>query len=236
MDAARVKQYLLSHQKRTDVDENVFAGIEPVDCGYYYHLESASELYKNFTQIDVYADKFVCKSGCRGQKDNKLNEFINCPILEKNCVYVVDDITYKTDFAGRVCTVETVFPINEDIERRPSGGKEIRKCLKRKSALGKDEAGHLISREKKGPNEAINIVPMDSALNKGLYKYVEMFLSQFDGCSIVWNESLHYEGDSRRPTRFEISCFVDDSCVIEAKLINSIPATGSATHIIQIHQ
>lgn len=77
---------------------------------------------------------------------------------------------------------------------------------------------------------------MDSALNKGLYKYVEMFLSQFDGCSIVWNESLHYEGDSRRPTRFEISCFVDDSCVIEAKLINSIPATGSSTHIIQIHQ
>lgn len=235
MDTARVTQYLHSHQIRTDIDKDVFAGIEPIDCGDYCHLESASESYKNFSQIDVYADKIVCKSGCRGQEENKLNEFINCPVLEKNCVYVVDDITYKTDFNGRVYSVETKLPINEDINKRPAGGKEIRKHLKNKSAIKADEAGHLISREKKGPNEAINIVPMDKALNKGLYKYVDMFLSQFKGCSIEWKELLHYEGDSFRPDFFEISCFVDGGCVIEAKLYNSKQAAGSATNKIKIH-
>ena len=235
MDKYRIKQYLHLHQQRDDVDKNVFANIEPIDCGDYYHLESASGLYKSYSQIDIYEDKLVCKSGCRGVGEYKLNEFINCAILEKSCVYVVDDITYKTDSEGRVCRVHASLPINDDIEVRPNGGNEIKKHSLEKSALDRDQAGHLIPRSLKGPNEAINIVPMSWDLNESSYNYVEKHISQFRDCKVEWVETIKYEGVSLRPVCFEITCSVYGRHVIKAKFGNPKSKYDSIIHIIQTY-
>jgi hypothetical protein len=92
-----------------------------------------------------------------------------------------------------------------------------------KDRLPDDEGGHLIASIFKGSGDIDNLVPMDSNLNKGEWKKMENDWNDAldDGEEVKVKITPVYEGDSQRPTRFEINYKIGDS--IKTKFLRNAP-------------
>ncbi|TYQ14651.1 UNVERIFIED_CONTAM: DNA/RNA non-specific endonuclease [Acetivibrio alkalicellulosi] len=123
--------------------------------------------------------------------------------LKPNIEYTANGYNYKTDDKGRIKSVEGQLVLEEakrnKYHQRIVGGED---------RLETDEGGHLIASIFKGSGDIDNLVPMDANLNKGEWKKIENdwaeALKEEPPKEVKVNITPIYEGDSQRPTKFEI--------------------------------
>ncbi|CAH0310887.1 MULTISPECIES: DNA/RNA non-specific endonuclease [Peribacillus] len=116
---------------------------------------------------------------------------------------------YKTDEKGRITSVEGSLDLGSG--KRNNYAQRI---AGREDRLPDDQGGHLIASIFKGSGHLDNLVPMNANLNMGEWKKLE----------ISWAKALDsnppktvevkiypvYEGNSTRPTSFDIEYKIDD--------------------------
>ena len=133
------------------------------------------------------------KSGSKGDWNKQLNK------PEPNTIYQVDgNKTYKTDSQGRVETVEAKLSLNSNDRNT------YQQCKVGKCGVAGDEGGHLIATIFTGPGEKLNIVPMNSNLNRSEWKKMENSWAK----ALKENKDVDvkiepvYLGNSDRPSSF----------------------------------
>ncbi|WP_369310052.1 DNA/RNA non-specific endonuclease [Providencia rettgeri] len=135
------------------------------------------------------------KSGGKGEWNKQLNK------PEPNTVYKVDgNNTYKTDSQGRVQSVEAKLSLNKNDRN------SYQQCKAGKCGVAGDEGGHLIGTRFNEPGEKINIVPMNSNLNRVEWKKMENLWAK----ALKENKQVDvkiepvYIGNSDRPAKFNV--------------------------------
>jgi hypothetical protein len=140
--------------------------------------------------------------------------------LDTDAIYHVDGFKFETDASGRVkkVTADNLELNNGFREREGSYQEQIQF---QNNITGNDDGGHLIANWFKGPNEAINIVPMSKGLNRnafdptlpstqppGAWLAMEREWAAALKATPKKNVSVEIEvkyGADRRPTRFDIT-------------------------------
>ncbi|WP_099073739.1 DNA/RNA non-specific endonuclease [Proteus alimentorum] len=101
-------------------------------------------------------------SGSKGNWNKELNK------PKQNMVYTVDgNKVYQTDSLGRVTSVTATLELNK------SDRNGYQQCKVGKCGDTGDDGGHLIATRFSGPGEKINMVPMNSNLNRSEWKKME---------------------------------------------------------------
>ncbi|MEY0291136.1 DNA/RNA non-specific endonuclease, partial [Providencia rettgeri] len=135
------------------------------------------------------------KSGNKGDWNKQLNK------PEPNTIYQVDgNKTYKTDSQGRVETVEAKLSLNSNDRNT------YQQCKVGKCGVAGDEGGHLIATIFTGPGEKLNIVPMNSNLNRSEWKKMENSWAKAlkDNKEVDVRIEPIYSGNSERPVKFNV--------------------------------
>jgi filamentous hemagglutinin len=148
----------------------------------------------------------IFDAGARGAWNKLVNGALlpNRRYVERETGYV-----YQTDDHGRVYTFSGTLvrlPGNRNTYQQSVAGRADRAT--------DDQGGHLFATVFRGPGERINLVPMNSNLNQGVWKAMEnRWAEALDRGSVVEVEvDVVYEKDSKsaRPIRFAVSYTVDD--------------------------
>lgn len=140
-----------------------------------------------------------------------------------NATIVVDErIVYETDTLARTVRAQTVL---SDVVRAELRA-EAQRWLRHKGAQagaggedrlkradgGRDEGGHIFGVLFGGPGEAINLEAMDFTNNRVSYRELEKIWEQHveDGGIVNVSVDFRFEGDSKRPSEFDVSFDLDD--------------------------
>ncbi|WP_367871842.1 DNA/RNA non-specific endonuclease [Luteolibacter sp. Populi] len=77
--------------------------------------------------------------------------------------------------------------------------------------MSSDEGGHLAASRHDGPRIALNHVAQDANLNRGVWRVMEDHWSKLAaaGKRVQVETDIYYEGESLRPSRFEVKVTVD---------------------------
>ena len=123
-----------------------------------------------------------------------------------------NDLVVKTDDQGRVCEL---YSPKVDYFGGDRSGYQQRKSVEMKDGVrGEDDGGHLYPRQWGGPSERVNLMPMDSGVNRtGEWRKMERDINeQLDQGKDVTDFSVkpQYDGSSQRPTGFEVTYKVND--------------------------
>ncbi|EPL6457046.1 DNA/RNA non-specific endonuclease [Providencia rettgeri] len=151
------------------------------------------------------------KSGGKGDWNKQLNK------PEPNTVYKVDgNNTYKTDSQGRVQSVEAKLSLNTNDRN------SYQQCKAGKCGVAGDEGGHLIATRFNGPGEKLNIVPMNSNLNRGEWKKMENSWADAlkNGKQVNVKIEPVYSGQSGRPSSFNVTYKIGNERPVERTFIN----------------
>ena len=136
------------------------------------------------------------------ETDDDGNVFKNNGKIKADAVFKVNGYEYETDHLGRTIRAEGRLELNESqrktINEDNVGGEDKKDT---------DDRGHLIADRFGGSNKIENLVPMDANLNRGEYKKIENLWADAisDGKNVEVKVEPIYEGDSRRPSFFDIS-------------------------------
>ena len=151
------------------------------------------------------------ESGSKGS----WNELLNNP--EPNTRYIVDgNKIYDTDHLGRVVRVEADLKL-DTLDRNT-----YQQLKAGKQGIDGDEGGHLIASILNGSGEKINLLPMNSNLNRGLWKKHESRWANAlrDGKTVKVKIEPVYQGTDIRPIKFKISYSIDNGRFMQEKLLN----------------
>ena len=149
-----------------------------------------------------------------GSKGN-WNELLNNP--EPNTRYIVDgNKIYDTDHLGRVVRVEAMLKL-DTLDRNT-----YQQLKAGKQGIDGDEGGHLIASILNGSGEKINLLPMNSNLNRGVWKKLENRWAKAlrKGKTVKVKIEPIYEGTDIRPNKFDISYSIDNKGVFYRELYN----------------
>ncbi|WP_202965334.1 DNA/RNA non-specific endonuclease [Frischella perrara] len=149
-----------------------------------------------------------------GSKGN-WNELLNNP--EPNTRYIVDgNKIYDTDHLGRVVRVEADLKL-DTLDRNT-----YQQLKAGKQGIDGDEGGHLIASILNGSGEKINLLPMNSNLNRGLWKKHESRWANAlrDGKTVKVKIEPVYQGKDIRPIKFKISYSIDNGRFMQTNLLN----------------
>ncbi|AJA44482.1 DNA/RNA non-specific endonuclease [Frischella perrara] len=149
-----------------------------------------------------------------GSKGN-WNELLNNP--EPNTRYIVDgNKIYDTDHLGRVVRVEATLKL-DTLDRNT-----YQQLKAGKQGIDGDEGGHLIASMLNGSGEKINLLPMNSNLNRSLWKKLEngWYKSLQEGKTVKVKIVPLYEGTDIRPHKFEVSYSFDNKGNFYTELYN----------------
>ncbi|MFD1408070.1 DNA/RNA non-specific endonuclease [Kroppenstedtia eburnea] len=127
--------------------------------------------------------------------------------------------TYKTDGKGRISHVQGDLKLETEkrnVYAQRKAGDEDR--------LPDDEGGHLIASIFGGEGGLDNLVPQNGNLNKGEWKKMENMWADAlrSGKKVKVKIKPVYNGDSKRPDRFEVQYKIDDE-VWEEKSFDNAP-------------
>ena len=144
-----------------------------------------------------------------------LNEFLSHRLPNKT--YIIDDyMTLWTDELGRVTETKAVFEKDKIVQRYRGNLPEQKRIVESQGGdMDTDDGGHLIQMGMGGPNELINQVPMEKTLNESnsrIWRKVEQFEINEgweNGKKVITKRKLFYQGNSPRPSEFEIDVIVD---------------------------
>ena len=149
-----------------------------------------------------------------GSKGN-WNELLNNP--EPNTRYIVDgNKIYDTDHLGRVVRVEATLKL-DTLDRNT-----YQQLKAGKQGIDGDEGGHLIASILNGSGEKINLLPMNSNLNRGVWKKLEngWAKSLQEGKTVKVKIEPLYEGTDIRPYKFRVSYSIDNKGISYRELYN----------------
>ena len=149
-----------------------------------------------------------------GSKGN-WNELLNNP--EPNTRYIVDgNKIYDTDHLGRVVRVEATLKL-DTLDRNT-----YQQLKAGKQGIDGDEGGHLIASILNGSGEKINLLPMNSNLNRGEWKALENRWAKAlrKGKTVKVKIEPVYQGTDIRPIKFKISYSIDNGRFMQTKLLN----------------
>ena len=149
-----------------------------------------------------------------GSKGN-WNELLNNP--EPNTRYIVDgNKIYDTDHLGRVVRVEATLKL-DTLDRNT-----YQQLKAGKQGIDGDEGGHLIASILNGSGEKINLLPMNSNLNRGEWKALENRWAKAlrKGKTVKVKIEPVYQGTDIRPIKFKISYSIDNGRFMQEKLLN----------------
>ena len=131
---------------------------------------------------------------------------LNKGILKPNCSYVAgeNNYIYKTDELGRQCGATACLQLKKHDKRKGNVGKPADK-------LPGDEAGHLFADMFGGSRFLDNLVAQSFNVNRSEYRKMENVWQRAlkDGKSVYADIDLNYEGNSFRPTSFDITYYID---------------------------
>lgn len=135
--------------------------------------------------------------------------------LIPNNTYEINGVKYETDDKGRIIHAETSVEINN--EPRPS--------LNSRKVDGLepgDDKGHIVAHILGGADTEGNLVPMDSKLNRGEYKSMELGAKRAleEGKEVIMTVDIEYEGDNKRPKSFTVTLEIDDEITVKKFLNN----------------
>lgn len=121
-----------------------------------------------------------------------------------NSIYKVENSIFKVDKYGR--TVEasaSSFPRNIIDRNTIIGSRENAKAMAKQGIKGVDDGGHLIAHSLGGNTGALNIVPMESSLNRIRYYSIERFLKNNSKTSKNYKVQVIYRNKHKlRPQKF----------------------------------
>ena len=127
--------------------------------------------------------------------------------LKPNIKYRVGeyDYNYETDSNGRIANWST-----SDLQVTEREGRLIHNP----NSLGKkegDHAGHMVADRFGGSPNLDNIVSQSQEVNLSLYKKIEnqWAKAKKEGKTVTTNINIKYEGDSLRPTEFNVEYTID---------------------------
>ena len=131
---------------------------------------------------------------------------LNKGILKPNCSYVAgeNNYIYKTDELGRQCGATACLQLKKHDKRKGNVGKPADK-------LPGDEAGHLFADMFGGSRFLDNLVAQSFNVNRSEYRKMENIWQRAlkGGKSVYVDIDLNYEGNSFRPTSFDITYYID---------------------------
>ena len=121
--------------------------------------------------------------------------------LKPNTEYEVNGYKYKTDELGRIISCEGSLKLEKG-ERNEYDQIIVGREDKEKT----DDGGHLIATIFGGSGDIDNLVPMDSNLNRGVWRNLEKDWTEAlkDGEEVKVKIVPIFEGNSQRPAQFEI--------------------------------
>jgi len=140
------------------------------------------------------------------------NTTVNRTLLPKR-TYVEErtGYRYETDSHGRIDAAEGNL-IDEAgtrnaYQQAKSGGRD---------RLDTDHGGHLFATIFRGPGERINLVPMDSNLNQGVWKAMENRWARAleRGKTVRVSLRLDYDEHRTRPKRFEVKYQIEGRPIV----------------------
>ena len=149
-----------------------------------------------------------------GSKGN-WNELLNNP--EPNTRYIVDgNKIYDTDHLGRVVRVEATLKL-DTLDRNT-----YQQLKAGKQGIDGDEGGHLIASILNGSGEKINLLPMNSNLNRSLWKKLEngWAKSLQEGKTVKVKIEPVYQGTDIRPESFDVLYSIDNRRWVKTVLLN----------------
>lgn len=121
-------------------------------------------------------------------------------VLLPNNLYTLNNHKYVTDNLGRIIKADSP---NLELSSMPrSLIKDTLHKIGKGFEQNGDDRGHLIAHIFGGDNSMANIIPMDSNLNRGIYKAYEQMLAKGlkDGNKVSLTINVSYEGGSNRPS------------------------------------
>ncbi|BEH90293.1 hypothetical protein T23_03950 [Turicibacter faecis] len=181
------------------------------DLPNFFNNDCSTTSISNFKEADkpllsegtsLESNSIYRENGQSLETDDNGNVFKNNGEIMPDTVFKVNGYEYETDYLGRTIRAEGRLELNESprktINEDNVGGEDRQDT---------DDRGHLIADRFGGSNKIENLVPMDSNLNRGEYKKIENFLADAvsDGKNVDVKVEPIYEGDSRRPSSFDIS-------------------------------
>ena len=149
-----------------------------------------------------------------GSKGN-WNELLNNP--EPNTRYIVDgNKIYDTDHLGRVVRVEAMLKL-DTLDRNT-----YQQLKAGKQGIDGDEGGHLIASILNGSGEKINLLPMNSNLNRGVWKKLENRWAKAlrKGKTVKVKIEPVYQGTDIRPESFDVLYSIDNRRWVKTVLLN----------------
>ena len=127
--------------------------------------------------------------------------------LIPNNTYTLNGYEYHTDQYGRITHGEGKVSVNDS----------PRSSLPPIEGVGKgDDRGHIIAHVLGGADTEGNLVPMDSSLNRGEYKSMELSAKKAldEGKDVKLSVDIEY-GDGKRPISFTVTLEVDDDITVK---------------------
>ena len=188
--------------KSDDVDPNKRVGDNKTSDNQNSDSEN-KDTYPPNTTVDVNGKK--CKTDDNGKIYSEDGKLI------PNCEYVLNGFTYKTDAKGRIINAKGEVKIPKS-ERDNSG-----MTMNSKDKRSTDDKGHVIGHQIGGKEDAGNLVPQDSNLNRGEYNKLEKELAKLkaEGHDVKIEVTMKYKGDSDRPDSFRVKYTVDGKTYVK---------------------
>ncbi|MET7142455.1 DNA/RNA non-specific endonuclease [Xanthomonas sp. PPL139] len=137
---------------------------------------------------------------------------------EPNTVYNVDgNKVYRTNANGDVEYVEASLSLSTKDRNT------YQQCKAGKCGFADDEGGHLVASIFDGPGEKLNLVPMNSNLNRGAWKSMENEWANAlrEGKDVKVTIEPVYSGSSSRPDRIVVRYSIDGSRPVHVDFRNS---------------
>ena len=180
---------------------------KPITEDFLY--STGEEYYENSEKNEVEGSGVTqLPPGEKGSWNEELNE----PSLKPDHTYEIGEYSYQTDSEGRLSKVTGEL----ELETSDRNGYQQVKSAEAggiKDGRAEDDGGHMIASIFNGPGEQINLLPMDSNLNRGEWKRMENLWAKALGEEPPKKVSVEiqpvYEDGSKRPTSFDVYYTID---------------------------
>ncbi|WP_252180145.1 DNA/RNA non-specific endonuclease [Endozoicomonas sp. 4G] len=181
------------------ISESLSEGKGTVDATFESVVKDGKEVNSSVTRLSP------------GEKGN-WNQALNEPPLRPDHTYQVGGYDYQTESEGRVSKVTGQLELStqdrntyQQIKSAEAGGI--------KDGREGDDGGHMIASIFNGPGEQINLLPMESNLNRGEWKRMEnkwaAALAEEPPKQVSVEIRPIYEEGSKRPSSFDVFYEVD---------------------------
>ncbi len=173
-------------------------------------IKTKNQKVKKVLAVIEEVDNDIIIRAKRGKGGTDLNDILNQVNLIPNSIYKINNEVLKTTEKGDLKEISGVLfrKAKENIKRN----KNIqRKAVYKKGGKSTDQGGHLIANTLGGSSEMYNIVPMSRNLNLGQYSRLENLWKKAleNRKKVDYKINLIYEGNSQRPSKFQITYLIE---------------------------